>query len=210
MTDGNPDESEELAVRLLELALEVQAGSEAAEAGLLALVYGAPSLRRRLVRRVSGILPSHLDYEDVAASVFSKVVSAIKKKKLPSVTADVIPWLTRVFVNAAIDLRRLRRNTEIDPLPDEDKAQAVISSSPSGKASAAEIREAVRQLESCLDNLPSRQQEAMLLLMAEAKYKEIAEELGIALGTVGVTLSKARTKLGSCMDENGFALAGGV
>ena len=210
VTDGNPDEAMKLAAKLLELAVEVQAGSQAAEAGLLALVFDDPSLRLRLVRRMSRILPSHLDYEDVAASVFSKVVSAIKQKKLPNVADDVIPWLIRVFINAAIDLRRLRRNTEIAPLPDDDKAQAVIASWPSGKASAAEIRQALRQLESCLDNLPSRQQEAMLLLMTEAKYKEIAEELGIAIGTVGVTLSKARAKLGSCMDENGFALAGGV
>ena len=50
----------------------------------------------------------------------------------------------------------------------------------------------------------------MLLLMAEARYNEIAEELGMALGTVGVTLRNARMKLSSCMDENGFAVAGGV
>jgi RNA polymerase sigma factor (sigma-70 family) len=58
------------------------------------------------------------------------------------------------------------------------------------------------RLRAALALLPERQRLALFLrYYADLDYRTIAETLGVAVGTVGVTLSNAQTKLRELLDE---------
>jgi len=89
------------------------------------------------------------------------------------------PWLMRIVTNAAIDRRRRRRvrvagglDEEVaddDPLPDAETERVVLG----------------ERLEAALEQLPARYRTALVLFDVEGySHGEIAEMLGVALGTV--------------------------
>jgi RNA polymerase sigma-70 factor (ECF subfamily) len=138
--------------------------------------------------------------EDCAQDVFIKV-----HKRLRSYRADTpfIHWLHRVAANTVTDaLRRRRTDLSLESLVHEAPAE---SDDPADAAARQEQRMAVRQ---AMAGLPSRLRDAIVLqVFHELSYQEIAQVLGIPIGTVMSRLHNAkrllRDRLASYVDEPG-------
>jgi RNA polymerase sigma-70 factor (ECF subfamily) len=104
-------------------------------------------------------------------------------------------WLWRIVVNEALDFRRRlagrsRREARAAAAADE---RADRGPGPEALASEAERREAVRR---AIDALPADQRAVVILREVEGlRYREIAEELGLPLGTVESRVLRARERL---------------
>lgn len=101
-------------------------------------------------------------------------------------------WLFAVAANLARDeartVLRRRRHLALLKSETEDRHQP----DPSAALMEQERMEAVRAALECLGE---RDREALLLWDGGLSYPEIAEELGLAVGAVGTTLSRARRRL---------------
>ena len=105
-------------------------------------------------------------------------------------------WLLRVVSNAALDLgrQRGRRETQsLETLANGDSQEPLIQQDPSVGLHRRDLR---RLLEMALAQLPEAQRQTFVLHAdAELSYREVAEVLGISIGTVMSRLYYARQKL---------------
>jgi RNA polymerase sigma-70 factor (ECF subfamily) len=107
-------------------------------------------------------------------------------------------WLLRVVSNAALDLGRQRGRREslsFDAfmVSDREGLQPSELADPSGNLERADLR---RLIDRALAELPEAQRRTFVLhAEAELSYREVAEVLGISIGTVMSRLFYARQKL---------------
>jgi RNA polymerase sigma-70 factor (ECF subfamily) len=101
-------------------------------------------------------------------------------------------WLFRVAANLARDEARtvIRRRKHLTLLKSESEAAAAPT--PDGELARKERQARVR---AALERLTEGDREALLLWDAGLSYPEIAEQTGLAVGSVGTTLSRARRRL---------------
>ena len=108
-------------------------------------------------------------------------------------------WAYRIATNLA--LNHLRRRHLEDELP-EDLAQP-------NSPDAAMLREASEQIQHAVGKLPAKLQVVvMLALVEERPYQEIAEALGIAVGTVKSRVFRAVRILRKELERMGVEHAG--
>lgn len=119
-------------------------------------------------------------------------------------------WLWRIARNAAIDESRRRAEpTVLDaPAGDGDGACAVVDTIPDEDAISAiealEAGEARRAVRTAVDALPPLQREVVLLRMdSEMKFKDIADMLGIPLGTALGRMNLAMRRLKAALVGKG-------
>ena len=116
--------------------------------------------------------------------------SAVRKRKTFRGEGPVEAWLWRIVVNAAREHGRHR-----DEVPDPEAGARAARNGTSEEESDTRIPVA-------LALLPERQRLALFLrYYADLDYRTIADTLDIAIGTVGVTLSTAHTKLRELLEE---------
>jgi RNA polymerase sigma-70 factor (ECF subfamily) len=106
-------------------------------------------------------------------------------------------WLLRVVSNAALDLgRQRRRRSSAEPAGAEPRAEdgaALVWDDPTASLERADLR---RLIAAGLARLPEPQRQTFVLHVdAELSYREVAEALGISIGTVMSRLYYARQKL---------------
>ena len=103
-------------------------------------------------------------------------------------------WLFRVASNLARDEARtgIRRKKHLTLLKAEAEVRQEAVEDPSERL---EARERADRLRAALDTLTERDREALLLQEAGMGYPEIADHLGLKVGAVGTTLSRARKRL---------------
>lgn len=107
-------------------------------------------------------------------------------------------WLLRVVSNAALDLGRQRGRREILSLDvpeggENDSALPLLTDDPTLGLERADLRQL---LDLALATLPDAQRRTFVLhAEAELSYREVAEVLGISIGTVMSRLYYARQKL---------------
>lgn len=112
-------------------------------------------------------------------------------------------WLLRVVSNAALDLGRQRGRREtisIDALRArrQDDCEPRESPIPERDLELADLR---RQLNKALEQLPAAQRQTFVLhAEAELSYREIADTLGISIGTVMSRLFYARQRLKAILE----------
>lgn len=108
------------------------------------------------------------------------------------------PWLLRIVVNAAQDLRRRRSVRETDQLPE---------GLPGGLASPetlVERKDLQGRINQALTGLSERQRLGVVLFDVEGfSHGEIAELLGIPVGTVRSDVFHARRALRPKLDSDG-------
>jgi RNA polymerase sigma-70 factor (ECF subfamily) len=104
-------------------------------------------------------------------------------------------WLLRVVSNAALDLgRQRRRRGTTEPVdPNSSETAPLVWDDPTSGLERADLR---RLLDQALASLPDAQRQTFVLHVdAELSYREVAEVLGISIGTVMSRLYYARQKL---------------
>jgi RNA polymerase sigma-70 factor (ECF subfamily) len=110
-------------------------------------------------------------------------------------------WLLRVVSNAALDLGRQRGRRETVSLPggDNDGGGPAVPGEPTRGLERADLR---RLLDEALAALPEAQRRTFVLHAdAGLSYREVAEVLGISIGTVMSRLYYARQKLRAFLAE---------
>ncbi|MGE3269960.1 MAG: sigma-70 family RNA polymerase sigma factor [Chloroflexota bacterium] len=156
----------------------------------------------RLVPLVERLLADRTEAEDVVQEAFLRLArtgpgddGASREPALLDRSEDVLAaWLRRVVLNLGLNrLRDRRRAAErqlragrLDPELDPERAAEI--GNPAIEVLRAEAR---AEVQTALAALPERQRTCLLLRHAGHSYAEIAETLGIAVGSVGVYLARA-------------------
>lgn len=171
----------------IELVKRAKAGDRDAF-GVLVHRYGA--LVRRLTRAV---LRHREDADDAAQEAFFSAWAARdrfdERQAFP-------PWLARIALNQARDLRRRRTVRRTEPL---ETAPAIAVGAPDDHAGEALLG---ARLDAALTGLSERQRVALVLFEVEGyAAAEIGELLGIPEGTVRSDVFHARRKLRAILGE---------
>ena len=150
------------------------------DTGRLFREYHAP-LVRYLTRRLGD-----RDWaEEVAQETFLR---ALRQRDLANERAWLFTVATNLVRDAARQESRRRRHLE---LLRAEEAGRMVEPPDSAMVRAEERAQARRALE----RLPERDREALLMREEGLNYEEIAEALGLSVGSVGTTLSRARRRL---------------
>lgn len=156
-------------------------------------VYG-----ERVFRVCLGILGNHADAEDAAQEVFLKVFRQASKF---SGRSQFSVWLLRLTSNHALNLAKAarRRKGRGVALCDE-----LVLEAPSPEQ-VAMGRERDAKVVALLQQLPEEQRQVVVLRELEGlNYSELAEVLGLRVGTVASRLVRGREKLRELLKESGL------
>lgn len=136
--------------------------------------------------------------EEVAQETFLR---ALRQRTLANERA----WLFTVATNLVRDAarRESRRRRRLDLLRAEESERMVES-----PASAMERAEEQARARRALEQLAERDREALLMREEGLNYEEIAEALGLSVGSVGTTLARARRRLVEVFEERSSRAAG--
>jgi len=136
------------------------------------------------------------DAEDVAQEAFVRAHGAISKFRGDSKFSS---WLYRIAVNRALThLKRRKRRPDTVEVSSSPRVEAEVSSrtcvdDPSVRVLDEEFRERVR---AAVAKLPPRYRAAVTLFyLEERSYKEVADILGVPMGTLKTHLHRARAVL---------------
>ena len=176
----------------------MHAATDPVEADLLAKARGGNLLAfeeivKRYERRVYGIalriVRRHEVADDVAQEAFMRAHQALSTFDLDRPFG---PWICRIAANLAINHVRSPEARE-EPLPE---GHAETPAPGRGALDLVLEREAREVLERALLGLPAEQRAVFALrTFEELSYREIADALGISIGTVMSRLSRARERL---------------
>ncbi len=182
-----------------ELVAQAKAGNKDSFGKLVERYY-------EMVYAVSyGVLNHHELAKDTAQEVFFKTFRDIGQFEGAS---KFKTWLYRITVNAAIDQGRKRRPVEsldaTDSSDDEDRPPLIITDPSPGPRDRAYQSELKDRLEKALEELsPDHRAVLFLREWQELSYDEIAESLGIQIGTVMSRLFYARKKMAEILETKG-------
>jgi RNA polymerase sigma-70 factor (ECF subfamily) len=155
-------------------------------------------LMERHYRRLYRIALAYLRQPDDALDVVQEAfVKAWENAARWDGSAEAGPWLTRIAVNQAIDRwrRNRRRAATFTPLEDDDHDRSLADGG--GAPDRGVIgREAHERVARVLGTLPERQRAVVVLRhYREMSLEEIAQALGMSLGTVKSSLHRALRRL---------------
>lgn len=138
------------------------------------------------------ILEHREDAEDVVQDAF---IRALERIDTLARGRAFHPWLYRIVVNRALNMRRSRSICRTERIPPGTPATVV---SPDRSAERAELR---RRLKAALDGLPDRQRTIVQLTELEGfSAAEAAEILGISSATARWHLHQARRTLRKALE----------
>jgi RNA polymerase sigma-70 factor (ECF subfamily) len=154
-------------------------------------------LMQRHHRRVYRIALSYLRRPEDALDVVQECfVKAFQNAGRWDGAAEAGPWLARIAVNLSIDRwrRNKRRQATFTPLAEGDHEGVLAVDGGPERPLAA--REAHERLQAALAGLPDRQRAVVVLRhYQELSLEEIAQTLGMSLGTVKSSLHRALHRL---------------
>jgi RNA polymerase sigma factor (sigma-70 family) len=162
------------------MAIMVEAGSRPA-VGRFDFLFG--QYYAELFGLVYRVLGDRMEVEDTLQETFLKLSYDPRIQGRPD--PEVAAWLRRVSLNAAFNRlrtdRRARERVErvgrLEPFPHQELDEV-------------ERREEQAAVRRALAELPDRQRECLLLRHSGYSYAEIAATLDIAVGSVGVLLTR--------------------
>jgi len=155
-------------------------------------------LMERHYQRLYRIALSYLRQPDDALDAVQETfVKAFQNASRWDGSVEAGPWLSRVAVNQSIDhwRRRRRRQATFAPLEEGDHQPSLADHAPAPDrhVHGREIRD---RLATALETLPERQRAVVVLRhYQEMTLEEIAETLGMRLGTVKSSLHRALRRM---------------
>ena len=169
---------------------------------------GFESLMRRyhapLQRILMSILHRKEDAEDILQETFLRAYRFLHRYDLQRPFG---PWLFRIGGNLARNhLQRMRANEPIslDSSPGDDENERFDGEWTADLSTISELeyRELLCRTREALAGLPDEQRVILeMRLLGEMSYKEIAETIGIPVGTVMSRLGRGRKKLQEALAE---------
>jgi len=121
---------------------------------------------------------------------------ALRKQHLFDETRKLRTWLFAILRNLYIS--GLRRNPKGATVKSVDE----MMSGEDAVKPEQEIRLALSEIALALDRLPAAHREVLLLVaLEELSYREVAEIIGVPIGTVMSRLSRARGSLRAMLEE---------
>jgi RNA polymerase sigma factor (sigma-70 family) len=171
-------------------AVPFEAGEDAilARRAACADVLAFETLYRRHHRRVHGVIVRLVGQagaraEDLTQEAFVRAWQALPSFRFESAVST---WLHRLAVNTALMELRARRSRPLAD-DDEDALDGLATPDTAGRAVLG------RDLERAVATLPPRARAVLVLHDVEGwKHEEIAEELGMAVGSSKAQLHRAR------------------
>ncbi len=149
--------------------------------------------QQRVVRLARAFVPEPADAEDVAQEAFLRVYRGLARFRGASTFRT---WLQQVVVNAARTHRRATLTRRARFGADADSASTDVPG-PDRVEPALIARDRV---ERALNTLPQDLREAVVLRDVEGlDYREIAELLGVPMGTVESRIFRGRQRLRAAM-----------
>ncbi|WP_313078809.1 sigma-70 family RNA polymerase sigma factor [Pulveribacter sp.] len=147
--------------------------------------------QERIYRFLLRMTRSQEDARELAQETFLNAYQALPRWRAD---ARLSTWLFRIARNQALDRLRRARHVAFVPL-DEVLTEQLPADAPTPEA-ALQARQRVAALEAALAQLPVEHREILLLRDIEnLPYEDIAEVLGIRLGTVKSRIARARAGL---------------
>ena len=176
-----------------ELVDRVQAGCQQSFERLV--VKYETSLRRV----VFGMVRDHGLAEDIAQDAFLRAYRKLKRLQDGRAFQG---WLFTIGLNEARD--ELRRRARRPSVP-EEVLEGVADETVDTSDHSSLVREKGQFLQAVLHGLPSKMLEPLLLKhVQDHTYSEIAEMLGIPMGTVQIRIHRARIRLREKLAELGL------
>ncbi len=161
----------------------------------------------KAVALANSILRSEELAKDASQNAFAKAYFGLKNFKEQS---KFKTWLFRIIINEAKDTLRKEKSRGLykmqhDSDRDED-APSILELIPSSARSAkeeVEAQETKQRLEEAIRKLPEREREVFILrYLNDLSLAEVAESLGLAVGTVKAHLSHGLEKMRSMLIQN--------
>jgi RNA polymerase sigma-70 factor (ECF subfamily) len=171
----------------------LQAGEEAA------LCEVVEAFGERIAAVVTGLLRDRDAVEDVVQETFAKAWFRIGAFRG---TSSLYTWLYRVAVNTSKDYMKGRRRRPAGAL--DDLAAGHLPATGAPPLEGLERREARLRVRAAIESLPRHYRSVLALREIEGMpYHEIAEVLGLSLGTVESRLFRARRRLKAALERTG-------
>ena len=160
---------------------------------------------QRIYHVVYGVVRNPEDARDLAQEAFVKAFKNLDRFRLES---KFYTWLCRIAINLGIDHQRKMKHRSHDEFDDEravggDAVVVELSSRTSSPAANVAQKQLNERILAAFDALPEDQRKVVVLReLDELSYKEIAEVLEVAEGTVMSRLYYARRKLQELLAED--------
>lgn len=143
----------------------------------------------RLRRFAAGLTGSVADGDDLVQDTVERALKNLHQWE-PGTRLD--SWMFRIAKNRFLDIRRGQKRSGIVAAEIPEDAPAVRSDGARGAQAHLLLRGAARALE----DLPSEQREALLLVAVEGfSYRDAADILEIPIGTLTSRIARAREAL---------------
>jgi len=139
-----------------------------------------------------GFTRNQWDAQDLAQEAYLQAHQRLEQLRQPDAAKA---WLCRITRNLCVDqIRRQRWRRFLDSF-EEERSDVTPET-------LLLANEQVRQVKAAIEKLPAKLREVFVLnAYGELPYAEIAQILGIKIGTVMSRLSRARTKIKQEMEE---------
>jgi RNA polymerase sigma-70 factor (ECF subfamily) len=148
---------------------------------------------------VARLVPDPDQASDAVQEAFFSAYRNLRSYRGPSFRG----WLTRIAVNAAMDLQRARKRRPVSPYPElEDDSWQPPAGPEADPEAIAAASERGRALASALRAIAADQRTAIVLYDVEGyDYAEIAAMTGVSLGTVKSRIHRGRLALRAILAE---------
>jgi len=149
--------------------------------------------QHRVVGLARGLLPDRADAEDVAQEAFLRAYNGLRRFRGAS---QFRTWLFQIVLNTA-RTQRERQRARPEVMPAEDELEAVAGND--RLEAAIVMRDRVTR---ALAALPAELREAVVLRDVEGfDYREIADALGVPIGTVESRIFRGRRQLRAALGD---------
>lgn len=146
--------------------------------------------RQSVFKVAYGMTRNEEDALDVVQTTFVKAHRSLERFEHRS---SVRTWLCQIAIHQAIDLSRRRKVRQAEQLDEGAVGSAEPGAAPESAAQHHELREALTR---ALEQLSDKHRTVFVLYTVKGlSYKEIAETVGISIGTVMSRLFYARKNL---------------
>jgi RNA polymerase sigma-70 factor (ECF subfamily) len=167
------------------------------ESETAALEFAFAEFRRELLGTLYYLVGNREDAHDALQEAF---VKCWKHREQIGEIENLKAWIFRIALNTGRDIRQTAWRRKRQGLPNDE---ALMISPQRGPRAEAETHEQLGKLRRAIADLRPEEQEIFLLRQnGQMKYEEIADAIGIPLGTVKTRMRLALSKLRQAMAED--------